>query len=196
MERSHRVRNLNFLSGVIPLFLLVLTGCALTKGFTIDRMLMDTQHIFKTSQESAFSMKLTESTIYLDTLDKKVVDTDLSYVTKIYRFINKEDGYLILINMTTVSLAEWGMDTPWTQDLGKEVHGARTFNCGIGTLIQKADGGQNLLFTFKGWMYTPGGIGTPGTTRIVVYYLEHGDQRDNLEAFIARANNHADFTMQ
>lgn len=181
---------------MVLFFLLMLTGCALTRDFAIDRTLLDTQHIFKTSQESAFSMKLSKSTIYIDTLDKKKIDTDLSYVTKIYRFINKEDSYLMLIDMTTVSLAEWGMDTPWTQNLGKEVHGTKIFHCGIGTTKWKADGEKNLLFTFKGWMYTPGGIGTPGTTRIVVYYLEAGDQRDNLEAFIARANNRADFSMQ
>jgi hypothetical protein len=190
------VQNFNFSFGVVFIFLLILTGCALTRSFAIDRMLMDTQHIFKTSQESAFSMKLSESTIYKDTLDKREIDTDLSYVTKIYRFINKKNDYLILIEMTTVSLAEWGMDTPWTQNIGKEVHGTKTFSCGIGTSTSKADDGKNLMFTFKGWMYTPGGIGTPGTTRIVVYYLEAGDQRDNLEAFIARANNRTDFSMQ
>ena len=178
------------------MFLLVFTGCALTKSFAIDRDLMETQHIFKSSQEPGFSMKLAEGTIYKDTLDKREASTALSYVTKTHRFINKKHGYIILIDMTTVSLAEWGSATPWEREMGNEIHGIKTFQCGIGTMTGKVHDGKKLLLTYKGWMYTPGGIGTPGTTRIVVYYLEAGDQRDNLENFVARADNRVNFSMQ
>lgn len=176
--------------------LIILSSCVEKKSYIVDKNLLDNEHIFRSSQEASFSMKIPESLIYQGPVDFSKNDTDGSWTTKIYKFVNEQQSYIIMIEMTTIAIAEWGAGYPWTKELGKEMHGSKPFHCGTGVLPKNANTtGKNVKVTFKGWMYIPGGIGTSGATRIIVYYMEKGDHTNGLNSFLARADNRVDFTM-
>jgi len=190
-----RLSQVGFCAVILSIFMLATVGCALVKGFEVDTELLKNKSIFKTSQEPSFSMTLAEGTEYKGEKDKRAAKVDLGYVDKTHLFANEAEQYLLMVNMTTVSLAEWGADTPWRKDMGKEPHGNKDFDCGIGFFDTKTEAGLAKRFTYKAWMYVPGGIGSPGTTRVVVYYIEPGDYQEDLGAFISRADSRADFKM-
>ncbi len=173
--------------------LAVLTGCNKKIAFVVDEKMMQEQKIFTTSQEPRFSLKVLDGLNYLGSQDYSENDVDLKHDTKIYRFVsNGSDNYSVLIEMTTVEVAEWGMDYPWTIHLEKKNHGSKTFRCGIGTFPKKG----HVKSTYKAWQYVPGGIGLSGSTRVIVYYFENGDYRDDPAAFSARADARTKFKME
>ncbi len=184
--------NSKILAATLLMITILIAGCVQKKAnFVVDKELLERKNIFKTSQEPKFTMKIQEGSEFLEEVDNEVNDTDGEWHDKIYWFVNHEEpAYGVLISMETVYMAEWNVVQPWTTRLENEIHGNKEFSCGI--KISRT-GKKNT--SEKIWLYQPGGDGYPGTTRITIYYIEF-DATNDLEAFIVRANERVDFTME
>ncbi len=182
---------------LLVLFLSVISilfpGCVKSgRNFVVDKQLLEEQHSFKTSQEPAFTMDIPEGAEFKKMKLSDVNDIDGSWSDRLYFFRIKNPDYILMVEMETVYEAVWGVGQPWTNSLGKEIHGAKPFSCGTGVYKKK----KKITDTYKAWMYSPGGDGFYGSTRITVYYLEDNDQTGDMEAFIHRADSRTKFRME
>ena len=180
---------------VIVLFVALAACVPQKKNYVMAQNLLDQQGIFRTSQEPAFTMALPEGVEFVEQTGSDYVDTAGHWDNRRYRFVKQGDKYIIDIAMTTVHLAEWGADQPWTESLDKKVYGKRVFRSGMGIFPEKCEDKGDIEATYKAWMYLPGGNGFPGSTRVVVYYIELGDQTTEQESFLKRADNRINFEM-
>ena len=192
------------LTSSIIVVLVFLMGCVTTTNYYVDQNLMDQEHIFKSTQAPSFTMKLSDDLKYLGQIDYSKNNTDHSYAYLSHHFINERDEFVVFIQMITLDKGEWNFYRPWKWDSGKEIHGDKPFYCGTAmyniTLskeeqeIYKAyDIFNGTKITVKAWVYTPGGSGIRGGTRIIITYAEKDDKTNNIDAFIKRANKRVVF---
>ncbi len=162
------------------------------RKFVVYKQLLEEQYVFKTSQEPAFTMDIPIGGEFKKKKFDDVNDIDGSWSDRLYFFKTENPDYILLVDMETVYETEQGVAQPWTNSMGKEIHGTKSFDSGTGVVKKN----NQITNTYKGWVYAPGGDGFHGSTRITVYYLEDNDQTGDMQVFIHRADSRTKFRME